>query len=432
MRIAVIGSGVSGLLSAALLARAHEVTLFEADDRLGGHTHTHRVERFGRVWDIDTGFIVFNERTYPHFIRLLELLGVESQPTTMSFSVRDERDGLEYNGTDLNRLFAQRRNLLRPRFLRMVRDILRFYREAPALLATADDGPRLGDWLARGRYSRAFVEQHLVPLGAAVWSADPRAMLAFPARYLVQFFANHGFLQVNDRPAWRVVRGGSRRYVDVLARELGDRVRLRTPVREVVRRRDGVRLRVGGGELLHVDAVVIATHSDQALALLGDARPAEREILGAMPYQANQAVLHTDARLLPRRRRAWAAWNYHVLERPPAAATVTYNMNLLQGLDAPQPFCVTLNRDADVDPGHVIARMQYHHPVITQASVAAQRRWAEINGVERTWFCGAYWGYGFHEDGVRSALAVAACFGLDLEALARPPRRAVAAAGGAA
>jgi predicted NAD/FAD-binding protein len=420
MRVAVVGSGIAGLLSAALLARAHEVVLFEADERLGGHTHTHRVERFGRVWEIDSGFIVFNERTYPNFIRLLALLGVASQPTTMSFSVRDERDGLEYNGTDLNRLFAQRRNLLRPSFHRMVRDILRFYREAPALLAGTDDGPRLGDWLVQRRYSRQFVEQHLIPLGAAVWSADPRVMLGFPARYLVQFFANHGFLQVNDRPGWRVVRGGSQRYVEVLARDLGARVRLRAPVGEILRRRDGVRLRVVGGEPELFDAVVIATHSDQALAMLGDARPAEREILGAMPYQRNQAVLHTDARLLPRSRRAWAAWNYHVLARPPAAATVTYNMNLLQGLDAPQPFCVTLNRTADVDPTAVIARMQYDHPVHTQASVAAQRRWAEINGVERTWFCGAYWGYGFHEDGVRSALAVAACFGLDLEALARP------------
>ncbi len=431
MRIAVVGSGISGLVSAALLARAHEVVLFEADDRLGGHTHTHRVQRFGQVYEVDTGFIVFNERTYPKFIRLLDHLGVASQPTTMSFSVRDERSGVEYNGTDLNRLFAQRRNLLRPSFHRMVRDILRFYREAPALLAGSDDGPTLGNYLAQHGYSRPFIEQHLIPMGAAVWSADPRVMLEFPARYLVQFFANHGFLQVDDRSGWRVVRGGSQRYVEPLLRGLDACIRLRAPVREILRRRDDVRVRVAGREPERFDAVVIATHSDQALAMLGDARPAERAILAAIPYQRNEALLHTDARLLPRRRMAWAGWNYHVFDAAPAAATVTYNMNLLQGLDSPEPFCVTLNRSAAIDPATVLARMTYHHPVNTQATVAAQWRRGEISGFDRTWFCGAYWGYGFHEDGVRSALAVAADFGLELDALARDPLPVAAAAGAA-
>ncbi|MEO8603947.1 MAG: FAD-dependent oxidoreductase [bacterium] len=415
MHIAIVGSGISGLLSAALLARAHEVTLFEADDRLGGHTHTHRVERFGRVYNIDTGFIVYNERTYPNFIRLLDQLGVATQPTEMSFSVRDERNGLEYNGTDLNRLFAQRRNLLRPSFLRMVRDILRFYREAPELLDGEDDSLTLGQYLARGGYSRAFIEQHLVPMGSAVWSADPCRMLDVPARYLVQFFANHGFLTVDNRPRWRVVRGGSQAYIAPLVRGFRDRIRLRAPVRQILRRGDGVRVSAWGGEAERFDAVVIATHSGQALAMLGDARPLEREVLGAMPYQRNEAVLHTDARLLPRCRRAWAAWNYHVLDDAPAAATVTYNMNILQSLESPEPFCLTLNRSDAIDPAAVIARMTYDHPVYTRASVAAQRRWSEINGVDRTYFCGAYWGYGFHEDGVRSALAVAQCFGLGLD-----------------
>ena len=432
MRIAIVGTGVSGLVSAALLARAHEVTVFEADERIGGHTHTHQVERHGRTYAIDTGFIVFNERTYPNFIRLLELLGVASHATEMSFSVRDERSGLEYNGTDLNRLFAQRRNLLRPSFLRMVRDILRFYREAPALLAGDDESLTLGAYLTRGGYSRSFIEQHLVPMGSSVWSADPRLMLDFPARYLVQFFANHGFLTVNDRPRWRVVSGGSRSYLAPLSRGIGDRIRRRAAVQQIVRRRDGVRVSAWGSEPERFDAVVIAAHSDQALAMLGDARPAEREILGAIPYQRNEAVLHTDARLLPRRRLAWAAWNYHVLEGGPAAATVTYNMNILQGLDAPEPFCVTLNRSAAIDPATVIARMTYHHPVYTRATVAAQRRWAEINGVERTYFCGAYWGYGFHEDGVRSALAVAQRFGLGLDDLRGEAASAGAPAAGAA
>jgi len=416
VRIAIVGTGVSGLVSAHLLSRAHEVTVFEADERIGGHTHTHRVERFGRVYEVDTGFIVFNHRTYPSFTHLLDRLGVASQPTAMSFSVRDEGSGLEYNGTDLNRLFAQRRNLLRPSFYRMVRDILRFYREAPALLAGPDEGLTLGAYLTCHGYSRAFVEQHLVPMGAAVWSADPRTMLEFPARYLVQFFANHGFLQVNDRPGWRVIRGGSARYVEPLVRGFRDRIRLGAAVRQILRRRDGVRVCATGAEPERFDAVVIAAHSDQALAMLGGAaRPAEREILGAITYQPNEAVLHTDARLLPRRRRAWAGWNAHVLAGGPAAATVTYNMNLLQGLTSPEPFCVTLNRSAAIDPQKIIARMTYHHPVYTRASVAAQRRWAEVNGVDRTWFCGAYWGYGFHEDGVRSGLAVARAFGLDLD-----------------
>jgi predicted NAD/FAD-binding protein len=415
MRIAIVGTGISGLVSAALAARAHEVTVFEAGSHVGGHTHTHRVERFGRVYAVDSGFIVFNERTYPNFIRLLDALGVASQPTTMSFSVRDERDGLEYNGTDLNRLFAQRRNLLRPSFLRMVADILRFYREAPRLLGAGDD-LTLGAYLAAAGYSRRFVEQHIVPMGAAVWSADPAALREFPAGAFVRFFANHGFLTVRDRPRWRVVCGGSQGYVAPLTRGFRDRIRLGCPVQRIERRAEGVRVTSAAADGERFDAVIIATHSDQALALLGDPTAAEREILGAIPYQRNDAVLHHDARLLPRRRRAWAAWNYHLLAAAPAGPTVTYNMNLLQGLDAPEPFCVTLNRGAAIDPARVIARMTYHHPVYGRAAFAAQRRWAEISGVNRTFYCGAYWGYGFHEDGVRSGLAVARQLGVGVDA----------------
>ncbi|MBX3027204.1 FAD-dependent oxidoreductase [bacterium] len=410
MRIAVIGTGISGLVSAALAASAHDLVVFEAGDHVGGHTHTHRIARFGRRYDVDSGFIVFNERTYPNFCRLLQRLGVASHETTMSFSVRDERDGLEYNGTDLNRLFAQRRNLLRPSFLRMVADILRFYREAPRLLDAGDD-LTLGAYLAATGYSRRFIEQHIVPMGAAVWSADPAAIHECPARYFVRFFANHGFLSVRDRPRWRVVSGGSQRYVEPLTRGFRQRIRLACPVSRIERRADGVRVTSAAGSE-RFEAVIIATHSDQALRLLADPSPAERAILGAMPYQRNEAVLHHDARLLPRRRRAWAAWNYHLLAATPEAATVTYNMNLLQGLESPEPFCVTLNHSAAIDPARVIARMTYHHPTATRASVAAQRRWAEISGVNRTFYCGAYWGYGFHEDGVRSGLAVARQLGL--------------------
>ncbi|MGH7787571.1 MAG: NAD(P)/FAD-dependent oxidoreductase, partial [Candidatus Binatia bacterium] len=404
-----------GLVAAALLQREHEITVFEAADYVGGHTNTLTVERFGRSWTVDTGFIVFNERTYPNFIRLLARYGVPSHPTTMSFSVRCERSGLEYNGTDLNRLFAQRRNLLRPSFYRMVADILRFYREAPALLEGDDDRLTLGRYLAREGYSPQFVEQHILPMGGAVWSTDPRQMLEFPARYLVQFFANHGFLTVDDRPRWRVVSGGSQQYVGPLTRAFRDRIRLRSPVRRIVRSRDGVRLSAAGAETERFDSVVIASHSDQALALLADPSPRERELLGAIHYQRNETVLHTDARLLPRRRRAWAGWNYHIPDGGAAAVTVTYNMNLLQGFTSPEPFCVTLNRSEAIDPAKVLARLTYDHPVYTPASVAAQRRWAEINGHNRTYFCGAYWGYGFHEDGVNSGLAVARCFGQGLD-----------------
>ena len=418
MRIAVVGTGISGLVAAYLLSREHELTIFEADDHIGGHTHTHAVERFGRRYAVDTGFIVFNERTYPNFIRLLDEIGVASQPTGMSFSVRCERTGLEYNGTDLNGLFAQRRNLLRPSFHRMVADILRFYREAPALLVDGDPALTLGQYLERGHYSRPFVDQHIIPMGAAVWSTDARQMLDFPARYFVQFFDNHGFLVVNGRPPWRVVCGGSHAYVGPLTRGFRERIRFRTPVRAISRKRDGVRITPWGGEAERFDAVVIATHSDQALALLSDPSPAEREILGAIPYQRNEVVLHTDARLLPRCRRAWAAWNYHLLDPAPSGAAVTYNMNLLQGLESPEPFCVTLNRGAAIDPAKVIARLTYHHPVYTRAGVAAQARRNEISGVNRTYFCGAYWGHGFHEDGVVSGLAVARHFGLALNGTA--------------
>lgn len=416
MRIAVVGSGVAGLVSAHVLSRVHDVTVFEANARVGGHTNTRRVERFGRVYAVDTGFIVFNERTYPGFIRLLDRLGVASQPTAMSFSVRDERDGLEYNGTDLNRLFAQRRNLLRPSFLRMVADIRRFYQDAPRLLEGDDDALTLGRYLTDGAYSRAFVEQHVIPMGAAVWSADPKRMLEFPARYLVQFFANHGFLRVGDRPTWRVVSGGSQAYLAPLTRSFAARIRLGCPVREVVRQAGGVRVTAAAGVTHTFDAVVLAAHSDDALRVLADPSPAERAILGSIPYQRNEVVLHHDARLLPRCRRAWAAWNYHVLPDARAAATVTYNMNILQGIVSPEPFCVTLNRAAAIDPAKVIERFVYDHPVYTPAGVAAQRRWHEISGVNRTYFCGAYWGYGFHEDGVQSGLAVARQFGLDLDA----------------
>ena len=407
MRIAVIGSGIAGLASAWLLSRRHAVTLFEANDYLGGHTHTHDIELDGRRYAVDTGFIVHNPVHYPLLTHLFDELGVASQPTTMSFAVHNEASGLEYNATSLDALFCQRRNLLSPRFIGMVRDLFRFYREAPALLHGPHPGPTLGAWLAEHRYGAAFRDEHLVPMASALWSSPAEQILAFPARYLVQFMANHQMLQVAGRPEWRVVRGGSASYVRAMRQRWQVRERLGNPVRDIRRDTLGVMVTSEAGAE-RFDQVVLACHSDQALALLADASEHERAILGAIPYQANDVVLHTDATLLPRRRKAWAAWNAFIPREPGAPCTVSYCMNLLQSLDAPEPFVVTLNRSEAIDPAKVLRRMRYHHPVYTHASVAAQQRKAEIQGVNRTWFAGAYWGWGFHEDGMRSAVQVAA------------------------
>ncbi len=404
MRIAVIGSGISGLVAAYHLNRTHDVTVFEAGDYIGGHTHTVDVDHEGRDYAVDTGFIVYNDWTYPNFMRLLEELEVPWQPSQMSFSVRCESSGLEYNGTNLNSLFAQRSNLARPSFLRMVADILRFNRSAPALLDEPSNASSLGDYLTAGRYSRYFVDHYIIPMGAAIWSSRPADMLRFPARFFVEFFANHGFLSVNDRPTWRVIKGGSREYVKRLTASFATRIRLATPVASVQRQPHQVAVRLKNGTVEHFDHVFMACHSDQALKLLADPSPEERDILGAIGYQANAALLHTDVRLMPKRPLAWAAWNYHLPREPRERVTVTYDMNILQSLDAPARFLLTLNRDEDVDPRKVLGSFIYHHPVYTTQAVAAQARRHEINGAHRTYYCGAYWGYGFHEDGVKSAL----------------------------
>jgi predicted NAD/FAD-binding protein len=382
----------------------HEISLLEAEGRIGGHTHTVDVEQGGRHYAIDTGFIVFNDRTYPNFVQLLEELGVASQPSEMGFSVRCENTGLEYNGATLNTLFAQRSNLLRPSFLRMVADILRFNARAPSLLRSGSDEVTLAEYLERERYSASFIDHYIIPMGAAIWSSRPVDMLRFPARYFVEFFSNHGFLNINDRPTWRVVQGGSREYVKRLIAPYAGRIFLSSPVASVQRQPHQVLVRLKSGAVESYDAVFLACHSDQALGLLADPSREEREILGAITYQANEAVLHTDARLMPRRRLAWAAWNYHLPIEQYERVTVTYNMNILQGIEAPVDFLVTLNRSEDIDPARVLGRYVYHHPVFTTAAVAAQRRRPVINGARRTYYCGAYWGYGFHEDGVNSAL----------------------------
>jgi hypothetical protein len=411
MRIAVVGSGIAGLAAAWLLARRYEVTLFEAQPRLGGHTDTHAVELDGRRYAVDTGFIVHNRRHYPLLTRMFDELGVASQDTTMSFGAQVEATGLEYNATNLDALFCQRRNLLSPSFIRMVREILRFYREAGALLRDPGPGPSLGDYLEQNRYSTLFRDAHLIPMASALWSSPSATILDFPAKYLVRFMDHHRMLQVEGRPQWRVVKGGSSSYIAALKARWSVDVRLACPVQRITRDETGVTVKHVAGED-RFDAIVVATHSDQALALLGDADTLEREVLGAMPYQRNEVVLHTDRRILPTRRKAWAAWNAFVPADPKAECSVSYCMNLLQGLESPEPFVVTLNRTAAIDPAKVIAKMTYHHPVYTHASVAAQERRGELNGRRRTWFAGAYWGFGFHEDGMRAGVEAAAGLGV--------------------
>ena len=406
MNIAIIGAGISGLTAAWELHHDHTLTIFEANDYIGGHTHTVEVEVQGQRYAVDTGFIVFNDWTYPNFIALLEQLGVTAQPTLMSFSVRCERTGLEYNGENLNTLFAQRRNLFRPSFHRMIRDILRFNRTAPALLNESRD-LSLEDYLREGRYSQEFIDHYILPMAAAIWSAESAVMGQMPMRFFVRFFKNHGLLSVTDRPQWRVIEGGSHRYVERLIAPFRDRIRRSCPVEWIRRQPNLVEIKPWGGPVERFDHVIIATHSDQALRLLADPTPQEREILGALPYQENDVVLHTDIRLLPRQRRAWAAWNSHLPAQPRERVAVTYNMNILQGLSAPETFCVTLNQNEAIDPARILYRTTYHHPVFTANGVRVQARRDQISGVNRTGYCGAYWSYGFHEDGVNSGLAAA-------------------------
>jgi predicted NAD/FAD-binding protein len=425
MRIAIVGSGISGLYAAWRLGRDHEVTVFEANDYAGGHTNTRDVEWEGKPYAIDTGFIVFNDWTYPNFIAMLRELGVAWQTSNMSFSLRCDRTGLEYNGASLDSLFAQRRNLFRPSFLRMLAEILRFNREAQAFSAEAASSfspgsispasISLGDYLRAGKYSREFIELYIVPMGRAIWSAEATAMLACPAKFFIGFFDRHGMLSVDERPQWQAVRGGSREYVRKILAATKARIRLRTPVAHVTRIPNQVIVHTRAGDAEHFDAIFFACHSDQALASLHRPTQAEREVLSAFPYTANEAVLHVDASLLPRTPRARAAWNYHALATQQQSVALTYDMNILQTIKAPVRFLVTLNNSSAIDERKIIERFSYDHPVYLPAGVAAQARHREINGTLGTYYCGAYWRYGFHEDGVVSAMRALEHFNADLE-----------------
>ncbi|MFN0018655.1 MAG: NAD(P)/FAD-dependent oxidoreductase [Pirellulaceae bacterium] len=409
MKIAVIGAGISGLVAALRLQERHDVVLLEAGNYAGGHTHTHQVLLDGQMRAVDSGFIVFNTRTYPHFCSLLDELGVPSQPTNMSFSVRCDRSGLEYAGTGLGGLFAQRRNLLSPRFYRLLADWFRFNRHAQQLLGNPDaldEEMTIGEFFTRNPYSKAFRECYFLPLGSAVWSSPRQAFEQFPIRFVMEFYKNHGMLSLPGNFPWRVIQGGSRQYVEATLRRLREPVRLNSPVVAVRRRQDHLHVHVVGHGPEEFDHVVFACHSDQALRMLGEsATSVERELLSKFPYQRNSAVLHTDESVMPRSQRAWASWNYHLPADNADSATVTYDMTRLQRLGTKQRVFVTLNADERIHPDRILQRMVYHHPIFHAGRGSAQRRHGELLDHHGASFCGAYWGNGFHEDGVVSALA---------------------------
>ena len=413
MRVAVIGTGISGNVAARHLSETHDVTVFEANRYVGGHTHTHDVVWGGKHYAIDTGFIVFNEKTYPQFIQLLETLGVESQETEMSFSVSSLSSGLEYNGHSLNTLFAQRSNLLSASFYRMIRDILRFNQTATDCLSNDAADMPLGEFLRQEQYGREFIDHYILPMGAAIWSTDVGQMQDFPARFFIRFFHNHGLLNVSNRPRWFVIKGGSKQYLTPLTKSYQNNIRLGAAVERVQRSNGGWDVYVKQGKPEYFDAVFVAAHSDQALSMLATPSVAQQEVLGAIRYQENEAVLHTDTSVLPRRKRAWASWNYRIPEKNRDRVVLTYYMNRLQGINAPVDFCVTLNDSSAIDRSKIIQRIVYEHPVFTTETIAAQERQRDVNG-QGLYFCGAYWRNGFHEDGVVSALNAIRHFEEDL------------------
>ncbi len=414
-RIAIIGSGISGLTVAHLLHEDFDITVFEANDYIGGHTHTVPVEMGGQTLQVDTGFIVCNDRNYPHFLKFMQKLGVTMQETEMSFSVHNPRLGLEYNGHNLNTLFAQRRNLLRPRFIGLVRDILRFNKAAKAAAQKQDlQDETLGSFAATLQVGPWFMDNYLLPMVAAIWSCSLKQAQEFPLTFFLKFFLNHGLLDIRNRPQWYVLKGGSHAYIEPMTRGFADRIRLSCPVQRVERADAGIKIYSPRGEEMF-DQVVMACHSDQSLQMLAHPRADEQQILGAMAYQDNDVILHHDASIMPRRAHCWASWNFLAGDSDrQTAPKVTYSMNRLQGLVSAEPLLVSLNAREHIDPAKIIQQFNYAHPVYSLASMAAQQQRAEICGVDRIHYCGAYWYNGFHEDGVRSALDVAARFGKTL------------------
>ncbi len=413
--IAIIGSGIAGLTSAHLLSQKHNVTVFEQNDYIGGHTATVDVEYQGRDYAIDTGFIVFNDKTYPNFLKLLAKLGMNKQETEMSFSVQNTQTGLEYNGHNLNTLFAQRRNILRPKFWHLIRQIVRFNKACKSVYEqnSYDEQLTLGEFLSQNNFSDFFAQHYILPMGAAIWSSSIDQMNQFQFKFFVQFFHNHGLLNITDRPQWYVIPKGSRSYITPLIEPFKDNIKLNTKLIKVERRDEKVFVHHEVNSEVKIDEfdeIVLACHSDQALKLLDDRTPAEQEVLGAMPYSENEVVLHTDTQLLPKRRAAWASWNYQLVNDRSKPASVTYNMNILQGLQSDTTFCVTLNQSEAIAPEKVLRKFIYHHPIFSIESMQAQQKRSQICGLNNTHFAGAYWYNGFHEDGVRSAVDVAKRF----------------------
>ncbi len=406
-KIAIIGSGISGLSCAHALASHHDITVFEAAGYVGGHTRTVGVEKEGEHSDVDTGFIVFNDRTYPNFMQLMDSLGVRYQPTEMSFSVKNRDGDIEYNGHSLNRLFAQRINLVRPRFLSMVADIVRFNREVKA--AAGEDRYRtIGEFLERKNYSQTFTDNYLLPMVSAIWSMGLESCMDFPLDFFVRFFDNHGLLNLVDRPQWYTIKGGSSSYIKPLTAAFEEHIRVNTPVLRVERDEHSVTI-ITAGERSVFDHVVFACHAPQALALLADPSGDEKRVLGEFRTSKNDVVLHTDESLLPKRKTCWASWNYNMIKAGQQRSTLTYHMNILQRLQKRHSYLVTLNQE--VQEKYILRTFTYHHPVYTRQAIDAQQRWSVISGRNRSHFCGAYWFNGFHEDGVVSGLRVASALG---------------------
>ncbi len=408
-KIAIIGGGISGMTAARYLYQDHDIELYEFNDYIGGHTHTLDVKIDGKTYPVNTGFIVYNDWVYHSFNKLMSELDVARIPTEMSFSVSDEVSGLEYNGHNLDTLFAQRKNIVSPSFLKMIRDILKFNKESLQDLAEGnlDEALTLKEYFKQKGLGQTFIDKYIIPMGAAIWSSGEADMLDFPALFFVRFFKNHGLLSVKDRPQWYVLEGGSRSYVEPLIAPFKEKVHANARIQSVTRSAGSVTLTFDDHNQKQFDQVIFACHSDQALTLLNDATDTESDILKAIPYSQNEVVLHTDESLLPKSRKAWAAWNYHLGNDKTKPASLTYNMNILQSFhDAPVTFCVTLNRTEKIDPEKIIAQFNYGHPIFNKGSVHAQSRYHEIGNKNRTHFCGAYWFNGFHEDGVNSALRV--------------------------
>ena len=414
MKIAIIGTGISGLTSAYLLSKEHIVHVYEAQEYIGGHVHTLPVHLNGISYEIDTGFIVFNDRTYPNFNKLLNKINVLSQPTSMSFSVKCETTGLEYNGTSLNGLFAQRLNLIKPSFLLMVKDILRFNRDAKEFLTDSVEEITFGEFLNRGGYSNALKNNYVLPMASAIWSAKSKVIENANFRFFAQFFENHGMLNISDRPQWRVIKGGSKQYTLKLIEPITNKIRINSPVDKIIRKNKGIEVVYNKQQKELYDRVIIATHSDQALKMIENPSNAEIEILSSIPYQTNVAHLHWDCSVLPKQKNAWASWNYFKPNKLKDETTVTYYMNMLQSLNIPRNICVSLNIEEHIDPKKIYKKIIYQHPVFTSQAILAQKRHKEIDGVDKIHFCGAYWGSGFHEDGINSALSVCKAFGRSL------------------